>query len=54
MAEVRHNNESFKGSYKLHQFMELMRKNNFQLSLIVTAKTLIADLVFQPISELQF
>ena len=54
MAEVRHNHESFEGCYKLHQFMEAMRKNNFQLSMIVTAKPLIADLVFQPISDLQF
>ena len=54
MAEVRHNHESFKGCYKLHQFIEAMRRNDFQLSMIFTAKPLIADLCFQPISELSF
>ena len=54
MAEVRHNHESFQGCYKLHHFMEAMRENKFQLSMIVTAKPLIADLVFQPITDLQF
>ena len=54
MAEVRHNHESFNGCYKLHQFIEAMRRNDFQLSMIFTAKPLIADLCFQPISELSF
>ena len=54
MAEVRHNHQSFQGCYKLHEFMEAMRKNNFQLSLIFTAKPLIADLCFQPLSDLNF
>lgn len=54
MAEVRHNHESFEGCYKIHEFMEAMRINNFQLSMIFTAKPLIADLCFQPISDLNF
>jgi len=53
MAEVRHNHESYEGCYKLHEFMEAMRNNNFQLSMIFTAKPLIADLCFQPISDLK-
>ena len=52
MAEVRHNHESFKGCYKLYEFIEVMRRNNFQLNMIFTAKPLIADLCFQPISDL--
>ena len=52
MAEVRHNHESFDGCYKLHEFIEVMRRNDFQLSMIFTAKPLIADLCFQPISDL--
>ena len=52
MAEVRHNHESFQGCYKLHEFMEAMRQNSFQLSLIFTAKPLIADLCFQPLCDL--
>ena len=54
LAEVRHNHESYNGCYKLHQFIEAMRRNDFQLSMIFTAKPLIADLCFQPISELSF
>lgn len=53
IAEVRHNHESFKGCYKLYEFMEEMRKNDFQLSMIFTAKPLIADLCFQPITDLK-
>ena len=52
IAEVRHNHESFKGVYKLHEFMEVMSKNNFTLSKILTAKPFIADLCFQPNNEL--
>ena len=52
MAEVRHNHESFKGCYKLYEFIEVMRRNQFQLSMILTAKPLIADLCFQPLSDL--
>lgn len=54
MAEVRHNHESFLGCYKLYEFMEIMRQHNFQLTRILTAKPLIADLVFQPIADLEF
>lgn len=52
IAEVRHNHESYEGCYKLHDFIEAMRKNDYQLSMIFTAKPLIADLCFQPISDL--
>lgn len=49
LAEVRHNHESFKDVYKLHEFVLEMHNNDFVLSMIVTAKPFIADLVFQPI-----
>ena len=48
LAEVRHNHESFKGVYKLHEFVSAMHDNGFILSMIITAKPFIADLVFQP------
>ena len=53
IAEVRHNHESFEKCYKLHQFMNAMQENEFQLSMILTAKPLIADLCFQPIQDLK-
>lgn len=49
IAEVRHNHESLKGVYKLQEFMSLMNKNNFSLSMILTAKPFIADLCFQSV-----
>ena len=52
IAEVRHNHESFKGVYKLHEFISEMQANGFVLSMILTAKPFIADLCFQPIGEL--
>jgi FkbM family methyltransferase len=52
LAEVRHNYESFKGVYKLHEFIKEMQKNNFILTMIITAKPFIADLCFQPIEDL--
>ena len=52
IAEVRHNHESLKGVYKLHEFMNVMNKNNFTLSKILTAKPFIADLCFQSNDEL--
>jgi len=52
LAEVRHNYESFKGVYKLHEFVNEMQKNNFILTMIITAKPFIADLCFQPIEDL--
>jgi FkbM family methyltransferase len=52
LAEVRHNYESFKGVYKLHEFINEMQKNNFILTMIITAKPFIADLCFQPLEEL--
>jgi FkbM family methyltransferase len=53
LAEVRHNYESFKSVYKLHDFVNEMNKNNFTLTMILTAKPFIADLCFQPIEELK-
>ena len=53
IIEVRHNHESLIGSYKLHEFMDLMNKNNFTLSKILTAKPFIADLCFQSNEDLQ-
>ena len=47
-AEVRHNHESFEGVYKLHEFINEMHKNDFILSMIITAKPFIADLCFRP------
>ena len=52
IAEVRHNHESLKGVYKLHEFMKAMNENNFTLSKILTAKPFIADLCFQSNDEL--
>ena len=52
IAEVRHNHESFKEVYKLHDFVEEMQANGFVLTIILTAKPFIADLCFQPVSDL--
>ena len=52
IAEVRHNYESLKGVYKLHEFVNAMSKNNFTLTKILTAKPIVADLCFQPNNEL--
>lgn len=48
LAEVRHNHESFKGGYKLHEFIKEMHDNGFMLTMILTAKPFIADLCFEP------
>lgn len=53
IVEVRHNHESLIGAYKLHEFMNVMNKNNFTLSKILTAKPFIADLCFQSNEDLQ-
>ena len=53
IAEVRHNHESFKDVYKLHEFISEMHVNGFVLTMIFTAKPFIADLCFQPLNELQ-
>ena len=52
LAEVRHNHESFKGVYKLHEFINEMHDNGFIMTMIVTAKPFIADLCFEPKNEL--
>jgi len=49
LAEVRHNHESLKGVYQLHEFMNEMSKNGFVLTNIFSAKPFISDLVFRPI-----
>ena len=48
IAEVRHNHKSLQKLYKLHEFINLMDKNHFILTMILTAKPFIADLCFQP------
>jgi len=53
IAEVRHNHESFKGVYKLHEFISAMTDNGFVLTTILTAKPFIADLCFQPMGDLE-
>jgi len=50
LAEVRHNYESFKGVYKLRDFITEMHRNGFVLSMILTAKPFIADLCFERIN----
>ena len=52
LAEVRHNHESFKGVYKMHEFIKEMTDNGFVLTMIITAKPFIADLCFEPKNEL--
>jgi len=52
LAEVRHNYESFKGVYKLQDFILEMHKNDFILTMILTAKPFIADLCFQRIDKI--
>ena len=52
IAEVRHNHESLKEVYHLHEFMNEMTKNGFTLTNIFSAKPFIADLVFRPNSSL--
>ena len=47
LAEVRHNHKSFEDLYSLSDFIEEMHKNDFILSMIITAKPFIADLCFQ-------
>ena len=54
IAEVRHNHKSYSEQYSLHEFIEIMNKNNFILTMILTAKPLIADLCFEPKSCLKF
>ena len=54
IAEVRHNHESFSNQYKLHEFIDEMHKNDFILTMILTAKPLIADLCFEKKSNLRF
>ena len=52
IAEVRHNHISFQNQYKMHEFIHEMQINGFILSMILTAKPLIADLCFEKKSNL--
>jgi FkbM family methyltransferase len=52
IAEVRHNLETFKGGYKLHEFSREMSAKGFVLTKILTAKPFIADLCYQPLAEM--
>jgi len=54
IAEVRHNHESFNGQYQMHEFINEMNENGFILSMILTAKPLIADLCFEKKANLNF
>ncbi len=51
LAEVRHNHESFKGVYSLSHFVNEMYVHGFALTIIMTAKPFIADLVFEPLDK---
>jgi hypothetical protein len=51
LIEARHNHTSFEDQYKLKDLTTLMHNNNFVLSMILTAKPFISDLVFVPISN---
>lgn len=52
IAEVRHNQDSYVDGYKLKDFVLAMNRNDFILTTIFTAKPLIADLCFEPVSKL--
>ncbi len=47
IAEVRHNHKSFDKQYEMFEFIDEMHSNGFILSIILTAKPLIADLCFE-------
>jgi hypothetical protein len=51
LIEARHNHTSFEDQYKLKDLTTLMHNNNFVLSMILTAKPFISDLVFVPVSN---
>ena len=54
IAEVRHNHKSYNEQYLMHEFMNEMHDNGFILSMILTAKPLIADLCFENKENLYF
>ena len=54
IAEVRHNHKSFEQQYLMHEFINEMHENGFILSMILTAKPLIADLCFEKKDNLFF
>ena len=47
IAEVRHNHKSYNQQYEMYEFINEMHLNGFTLSMILTAKPLIADLCFE-------
>ncbi len=47
IAEVRHNHQSYDNQYQMHEFINEMHENDFVLTMILTAKPLIADLCFE-------
>ena len=53
IVEARHNHITFKNQYKLSDLMNLMTKNRFVLTKILSAKPFIADLCFQPLRNLK-
>ena len=54
IAEVRHNHKSYDKQYLMHEFISEMNENGFVLSMILTAKPLIADLCFEKKENLCF
>ena len=54
IAEVRHNHKSYDQQYLMHEFINEMHENGFVLSMILTAKPLIADLCFEKKENLCF
>ena len=54
IAEVRHNHKSYDKQYLMHEFINEMHENGFVLSMILTAKPLIADLCFEKKENLYF
>jgi len=53
IVESRHDHLTFYNQYKLSDLVNLMNKNKFVLTKIITAKPFIADLCFQPIKDVQ-
>ena len=54
IAEVRHNHKSYDKQYLILEFINEMQENGFVLSMILTAKPLIADLCFEKKENLYF
>ena len=52
VVETRHNHLTFYNQYKLSDLVHLMTLNKFVLTNIITAKPFIADLCFQPLTNI--